>query len=219
MFTETSPVAERYKSFEYIPPGEDRSARQWLGHGIEPLDVSVRTGGQIDAKAHINRLEASALDGLMKAGVLRDPGEVERPSSDPQSVSGRRHAAGILLREIFHEAGFESRSTGQYDKATNEMTPSGVQHPESDRELDHQVEFQRLMRLCFPFHTVVRNVCCYNERPPTVIRDGQNRPCNWDEALRKGLDRIADDKFAAQDRPRRRRVLVHHGPENRVGVR
>ena len=98
------------------------------------------------------------------------------------------------------------------------MVPSGVQHPESDRELDHQVEFQRLMRLCFPYHTVVRNVCCYNERPPRVIRDGGNRPCNWDEALRKGLDRIADDKFVAQDRPRRRRVPGPAGTGDRVGM-
>ena len=199
----TSPVPERFKSFEYIPPGHDRSSAQWLGHGIESLDVSVQAGGQVDERAHINRLEASALDGLMKAGVLKDPGGMSG-ATDPESVANRRHAAGILLREIFHDSGFESRSVGQYDKAANEMTPSGTRQPESERELDNQAEFQRLMRLCFPYHTVVRNVCCYNERPPVVVRDGRERPCHWDEALRRGLDRIVEDKYPAQGRPRRR---------------
>ncbi|MDF2757214.1 MAG: hypothetical protein K0S94_2809 [Nitrospira sp.] len=161
--------------------------------------MDMLSSGQIVGKAHINRMEASALDGLMKAGVLNDPKD--------EAAGRRRHAAGILLREIFDTAEIESSSTGHYDKVTNEMLPGGAPHPKGNNALEHEVEYHRLMKLIFPFHTVVRNVCCHNEKPPLVVRNGLARPCNWDEALRKGLDRIADDKFAdSRKRPRRVRM-------------
>lgn len=185
---DASPLAERYKSYQY--------EGQWLGHGIEAIDVDVIAGGQITGRAHINRLEASALDGLRKAGVLDDPRD--------EGAAWRRHAAGQLLREIFEIAEIRSSSTGHYDKVTNEMLPGGAPHPKSNNALDHEVEYHRLMKLCFPYHTVARNVCCHNERPPTVVRDGQARTCNWDEALRKALDIIADDQFPDTRKPRRR---------------
>jgi hypothetical protein len=173
----TAPLAERYKSYHH--------EEKYLGHGIESVATDVTAGGQVVGHAHINRLERSALDGLELAGVLNDPRD--------SSAANRRKAAGLLLWETWVEAEIESHSTGRYDKVTGEMMPSGQPPPKSNNALNKEVEFYRLMKLCFPFHTVVRNVCCYNERPPTVVRDGLARPCNWDEALRRGLDRIADD--------------------------
>jgi hypothetical protein len=197
---DASPLPERYKSFEY----EGR----WLGHGIERMNAEISRTGRVVGWAHINRLEASALDGLLQAGVLDDPkrDSGRTPGSRAMSTRQRRHAAGMILRELFEEAEIESSSTGHYDKVTNEMLPGGAPHPKSNNALNSEVEYHRLMRLCFPYHSVVRNVCCHNERPPTVVRDGQRRPCNWDEALRRALDIIADDKFPEAGRPRRSRA-------------
>jgi hypothetical protein len=172
----TAPLAERYKSYHH--------EGKYLGHGIESIDVDVTAGGQVVGRAHINRLERSALDGLEEAGVLNDPRD--------SSAAKRRKAAGLFLWQTWFEAKIESHSTGLYDKVTGEMMPSGPPPPKSNNALNAEVKFYRLMDRCKPFHTVVRNVCCYNERPPMVVRDGLLRPCNWDEALRKGLDIIAD---------------------------
>lgn len=185
--SDTSPLQERYKSYHHDG--------QWLGSGIKPIDVAVLTGGQISGSAYINRLEATALDGLEQAGVLRDNRDEE--------ASFRRHMAGLLLRTIFQKSGIETSQSASYDKTLNEMLPGGTPAPQSDNELDHEVEFTRLMRLAFPFNTVLLNVCCLNERPPLVVRNGARVLCNWDEALRKGLDRIAEDKFANQQKPQR----------------
>lgn len=183
-----SPLKERKKNFAFDGV--------WMGHGIEEIDVDVASGGQVTGSAFINRMEASALDGLFRAGVLDDPKD--------EQASIRRRSAGILLRTVFQNAEIEPRSTGQYDKVLNEMFGGGCcQHPKSQAAQNAEVDFFRLMRLSFPYNTVLRNVCCLNERPPVVVRNGLRTPCHWKIALCRGLDLIAEDSAERQERAER----------------
>lgn len=189
---EMSPLAERKKNFTFDG--------LWLEHGIRPIDVAIASGGQVTGTAFINTMEARALDGLMQANYLTDPG---RPEDD--GLAFRRHMAGILLRKIFQASEIESRSTGLYDKPLNAMLGGGEPPRKSDRAEDHEVEFLRLMKLVFPYNQVLMNICCLDERPPEVVRHVLTGPCNWRLALCRGLDLIAEDKFTRRNTPRKRR--------------
>jgi hypothetical protein len=186
---EMAPLPQRYRNWAYDGA--------WLGHGIQKIDTEISQGGAVvTASAYINTMEAPALTGLFRAGVLSDPRNDE--------ARHRRLMAGLAVRRIFQDSGMEAKSTGHYDKPLNMML-GGCQHPKSNHADDNEVEFIRLMRLCFPYNTVVRNVCCMDERPPTVVRYGLETPCSWKTALCAGLDRIADDIEGRTRQPRRRR--------------
>jgi hypothetical protein len=194
---EMSPLAERRKNFVFDGI--------WLGHGIQPLDVSIASGGILTGTAFINRMEAPALDGLMAAHYLDDPSD--GPDAPPDStVAFRRHMAGLLVRGIFQISEIESRCTGLYDKPLNAMVGTGQAPRKSEMAEDHEVEFIRLMKMVFPYNTVLMNVCCLDQRPPTVVRSGLVTPCHWQVALCRGLDMVAEDKFAGT-RDRRPRHL------------
>ncbi len=186
---EMSPLADRKKNFTVDGI--------WLDHGIQPIDVAIASGGQVTGTAYINTMEARALDGLMAARYLED-------RNDPNAAF-RRHMAGILLREIFFEAEIESRSTALYDKPLNAMICGGEPPRKSERALKHEDEFHRLMKLVFPYNSVIMNICCLDERPPEVVRHVLTGPCHWKLALVRGLDIIAEDKFTRRNTPRRRR--------------
>jgi hypothetical protein len=186
-FEDFSPLKERKKSYTF----EGR----WMGHGIEEIDVDVAIGGQITGSTFINRMEASALDGLFRAGVFDDPKDEE--------AAIRRRSAGIFLRKVFHDAEIEPRCVGQYDKVLNEMMGGSGQHPKSQMAQNSEVDFFRLMRLSSPYNEVIRDVCCLNERPPEVVRIGLRTPCHWKEALCRGLDLIAEDTVERQERAER----------------
>lgn len=185
-----SPLKERYRNYQHDGV--------WMDHGIRQIDVEIARGGIISkTRAYLNTMEAPALDGLFRAGVLNDPKD--------EGVAERRRLAGLELRRIFHRSQIQARSTGLYDKPLNAMV-SSAQHPKSEDAENNEVEFIRLMRLSHPFQTVLRNVCCLDERPPTVIRHGIATPCCWDVALRHGLDRLADILFTRAGFPRRRHL-------------
>ena len=186
-----APLKERYRNYSYDG--------RWMDHGIKEIEVEISTGGIVSkAKAYLNTMEAPALDGLFRARVLDDARD--------ETVRYRRLMAGVELRRIFHRAQMQSKSTGLYDKPLNAMV-SSVQHPRSNEADNHESEFIRLMRLCFPYNTVVRNVCCLDERPPEIIRHGLRTPCFWDVALRAGLDIIANEMFTQRNQPRRRHLV------------
>jgi hypothetical protein len=192
-----SPLKERYRNYHYNGV--------WLDHGIKEIDVEISSGGIVSkARAYLNTMEAPALDGLFRARVLDDPRD--------ETVRFRRLMAGVELRRIFHRSQMQAKSTGMYDKPLNAMI-SSAQHPKSNEADDNEVEFIRLMRLCFPYNTVLRNVCCLDERPPTVVRHGLETPCFWDVALRHGLDIIANDMFTRLNQPRRRMLRRPAIPE------
>ncbi len=187
---EMAPLKERYRNWSYDG--------RWMDHGIQEIEVEVLSGGLVTkARAYLNTMEAPALDGLFRARVLDDPAD--------ENVRYRRLMAGVELRRIFHRSQIQAKSTGLYDKPLNAMISSSPQ-PQSNESLNNEVEFIRLMRLCYPYNTVVRNVCCLDERPPLVIRYGLATPCCWDVALRHGLDRIADEIFTRRNQPRRRHL-------------
>ncbi len=185
-----SPLKERYRNYQHDGI--------WMDHGICQIDVEISRGGIVSkTRAYLNKMEAPALDGLFRAGVLNDPKD--------EGAAERRRLAGLELRRIFHRSQIQARSTGLYDKPLNAMV-SSTQHPKSEDAENNEVEFIRLMRLSHPFQTVLRNVCCFDERPPTVIRHGVATPCCWDVALRQGLDRLAEILFTRAGFPRRRNL-------------
>lgn len=188
ILSEMSPLPERFRNYTF--------EGQWMDHGIQPIDTEISGGGVTTTRAYLNTMEAPALMGLFRAHVLDD-------AKDSQ-VRHRRLAAGLAVRRIFQDSKMESKSTGHYDKPLNLML-SSAQHPKSNDADNNEVEFIRLMKLCFPYNTVVRNVCCMDERPPEVIRYGLKTPCSWKVALCHGLDRIADDMFTRRNQPRRRK--------------
>lgn len=194
---EMSPTADRKKNFTFDG--------LWLDHGIRPIDVAVASGGQITGSAFINTMEARALDGLMAARYLDDPRD--------STLAFRRHMAGILLRKIFQISEIQSRSTGLYDKPLNAMLGGGEPPRKSEKAEDHEAEFIRLMKLVFPYNTVLMNICCLDERPPDVVRHVLTGACHWKLALCRGLDIIAEDKFTKRNTPRRRRFTRQRSTE------
>jgi hypothetical protein len=186
-----APLRERYRNYEFDG--------FWMDHGIREVDVEISAGGIVSkTKAYLNTMEAPALDGLYRAKVLNDPRD--------EGLAERRRLAGLALRRIFHRSKIQAKSTGLYDKPLNAMMSSS-QHPKSNKAENCEVEFIRLMRRCFPYNTVVRNVCCLDERPPTIIRHGMRTPCMWDVALRAGLDILAEELFTRAGFPRRRNLM------------
>lgn len=184
------PLKERYRNYHYDGV--------WMDHGIRQVDVEISSGGIVSkTKAYLNTMEAPALDGLYRARVLNDKRD--------ETLAERRRLAGLALRRIFHRSQIQAKSTGLYDKPLNAMISSS-QHPKSNQAENCEVEFIRLMRACFPYHTVVRNVCCLDERPPEVVRNGLKVPCSWDTALRAGLDILANEIFTKAGFPRRRHL-------------
>lgn len=191
---EMSPLPQRYRNYSF----EGR----WLDHGIHQIDTEISQGGGVTtARAYINTMEAPALMGLFRAHVLDD-------ARDSQ-VRHRRMLAGLEIRRIFQDSKMEAKSTGHYDKPLNLML-SSTQHPKSNEADNNEVEYLRLMKLCFPYNPVVRDVCCMDEAPPAVIRHGLKTPCSWKVALCRGLDIIAEDILNRRNRPRRRKF--HRGP-------
>lgn len=185
-----TPLKERYRNYHFDGV--------WMDHGIRQVDVEISSGGIVSkTKAYLNTMEAPALDGLYRAKVLNDKRD--------EGLAERRRLAGLALRRIFHRSQIQAKSTGLYDKPLNAMISSS-QHPKSNDAENNEVEFIRLMRLCFPYHTVLRNVCCLDERPPTVVRNGLRTPCSWEAALRNGLDIIANEIFTKAGFPRRRNL-------------
>lgn len=184
------PLKERYRNYHFDGV--------WMDHGIRQVDVEISSGGIVSkTKAYLNTMEAPALDGLYRAKVLDDKRD--------EGLGERRRLAGLTLRRIFHRSQIQAKSTGLYDKPLNAMISSS-QHPRSNDADNNEVEFIRLMRLCFPYNTVLRNVCCLDERPPAVVRNGLKTPCSWDAALRNGLDIIANEIFTKAGFPRRRNL-------------
>jgi hypothetical protein len=193
---QAAPNQFRYKHYEF--------EGMWIDCGIVPVSASISDTGHVTGTAYLNKMEARVLDGLKQAGVLNDP------QDDLASI--RRLLAGIFLRKKFHEAEIEPRSSGLYDKPLNAMFSSHVPR-KSEKAEDSEVVFLKLMKLTFPFNTVLLNVCCLDERPPSLVRHGVRVPCNWQTALRQGLDRVADFVFkesSGQDRkPYRIRVVEY----------
>lgn len=190
LLPEMSPLPQRFRNYTF--------EGAWLDHGIHQIDTEISQGGGVaTARAYINTMEAPALTGLFRAHVLDD-------AHDSQ-VRHRRLLAGLAIRRIFQDSKMEAKSTGHYDKPQNLML-SSAQHPKSNEADNNEVEYIRLMKLCFPYNEVIRNICCMDEAPPAVVRRGLVKPCSWKIALCHGLDVIADDMLTRRNQPRRHRV-------------
>ena len=158
-----------------------------LGPAVVLREREIQEGGIVTSTGSYNRYE-TALDKLKHAGDLDGgPGHPNR-----NKASSWRRDAGLKLRKLAETRGIGSRQTFNW-------SPTGGLPPDeqTDQEAANEMAYMDALALLGPYKDVVVKVCVDGMMPPSNT--------SWHEALRRGLDLLAEHWRISDPDPRLRR--------------
>lgn len=160
-----------------------------LGPAVILREREIQDGGIVTSTGSYNRYE-TALDKIKHAGEL--DGGAGHPHR--YKVSAWRRDAGLKLRKLAENRGIGNRQTFNW-------SPTGGLPPEdqTEEEARNEMAYLRALRLLGPYRQVVVRVCVDGAMPPTNA--------SWSEALRRGLDILAEHWSISEPDPRIGRQL------------